>query len=177
MCRGRKASARFRSPEPGWRSRATPILARRRSRCAERGLRQAGCVAARPAAGCSRLQSFICCGPTIPQVWQGMSSAGLEARRTGTVGIHGVRLLLCNERSKGKRRDPFHGRGGRPKADHVGFLHFDSDIAFPSPTLTKDDDGAAHGVSTLWLGKHRDRAGRRQRKRSNKQQLEGRGSR
>ena len=81
-------------------------------------MRQADCVAARPAAGCSRLQSFICCRPTIPQVWPGMSSAGLKARRAGTGGIHGVRLLLGNERSKGKRRNPFHGRGraakGRP---------------------------------------------------------------
>ena len=51
-----------------------------------------------------------------------MSSAGLEARRAGTDGIYGVRLLLGIERSKGKRRNPFHGRGGRAKADHVGFL-------------------------------------------------------
>ena len=50
-----------------------------------------------------------------------MSSAGLKARRAGTGGIHGVRLLLGIERSKGKRLDPFHGRG-RPKTDHVSFL-------------------------------------------------------
>ena len=56
-----------------------------------------------------------------PQVGPFMSSAGLEARRAGTDGIHGVRLLLGIERSKGKRRNPFHGRG-RAKADHVGFL-------------------------------------------------------
>ena len=111
-----------RSPGPGWRSRATPVLARWRSRCAERGLRQAGCVAARPAAGCSRLQSFICCGPTIPQVWPGMSSAGLEARRAGTDGIHGVRLLLGIERSKGKRRNPFHGRGRAVEGRSCGFF-------------------------------------------------------
>ena len=118
---GRTASAGFRSPEPGWRSRATPVLALWRSRCSARGLRQAGRVAARPAAGCSRLQSFICCGPTVPQVWTGMSSAGLKARRVGTDGTHGVRPLLGNERSKGKRQNPFHGRGGQPKADLVGF--------------------------------------------------------
>ena len=41
----------------------------------------------------------------------GMSSAGLKARRAGTDGIHGVRLLLGIERSKGKRQDPFHGQG------------------------------------------------------------------
>ena len=122
LCRGRTASAGVRSSEPGGRSRATPVLARWRSRCAERGLRQAGCVAARPAAGCSRLQSFICCRPTIPQVWPGMSSAGLEARRAGTNGIHGVRLLLGIERSKGSGEIRFMVGGGRPKADHVGFL-------------------------------------------------------
>ena len=48
------------------------------------------CVAARLAAGCSRLQPFICCGPTIPQVWLGMSSAGLEDRRAGAGGMHSV---------------------------------------------------------------------------------------
>ena len=119
---GSMASAGFRSPETGWRARATPVLARWRSRCAERGLRQAGRVAARPAAGCSRLQSSICCRPTIPQVWPGMSSAGLEARRAGTDGIHGVRLLLGNERSKGKRRNPFHGRGRAAKGRSCGFF-------------------------------------------------------
>ena len=41
----------------------------------------------------------------------GMASAGLKARRAGTDGIHGVRLLLGIERSKGKRQDPFHGQG------------------------------------------------------------------
>ena len=122
-CAGvKRASAGFRSPEQGWRSRATPVLARWRSRGAERGLRQAGCVATDPAAGCSRLQSFICCGPASPQVWPGMSSTDLEVRRAGTVGIHGVRLLLGNERSKGKRRDPFHGRGRAAKGRLCGFL-------------------------------------------------------
>ncbi len=99
-----------------------PVLARWRSRCAERGLRQAGRVAARPAAGCPRLQSSICCGPTIPQVWPGMSSVGLKARRAGTDGIHGVRLLLGIERSKGKRRSPFHGRGRAAKGRSCGFF-------------------------------------------------------
>ena len=122
MFRGRTASAGFRSPEPGWRSRATPVLARWRSRCAERGLRQAGCVAARPAAGCSRLRSFICCRPTSPQVWPGMSSADLEDRRAGTDGIHGIRPLLGIERSKGKRRHPFHGRGRAAKGRSCGFF-------------------------------------------------------
>ena len=103
-------------------SRATPVSARWRSRCAERGLRQADCVAARPAAGCSRLRSFICCRPTIPQVWPGMSSAGLKARRAGTDGIHGILLLLGIERSKGKRRNPFHGRGRAAKGRPCGFL-------------------------------------------------------
>ena len=41
------------------RLRASPVLARRRSRCGGLGLRQAGCVAACPAAGCSMPQSFI----------------------------------------------------------------------------------------------------------------------
>ena len=59
-------------------------------------MRQAGCVAARPAAGCSRLQSFIRCGPKIPQVWPGMSSDGLEARRAETDGIHGVLPRVVN---------------------------------------------------------------------------------
>ena len=88
----------------------------------KRWLRQADCVAARPAAGCSRLQSFIYCGPTIPQVWPDMSSADLEARRAGTDGIHGVRLLLGIERSKGKRRNPFHGRGRAAKGQSCGFF-------------------------------------------------------
>ena len=97
-----------------------------RSHCAERGLHQAGCVAARPAAGCSRLQSFICCRPTIPQVWPDMSSADLEDRRAGTDGIHGILLLLGNERSKGKRRHPFHGRGRAAKGRSCGFFAFHS---------------------------------------------------
>ena len=92
-------------------------MARWRSRCAERGLRQASGVAARSAAGCLRLQSFICCGSNIPQVWPGMSSAGLEARRAGMDGIHSV---LGGRRGSGENR--FMVGGGRPKAGHVGFL-------------------------------------------------------
>ena len=100
----------------GVRGLPLPVVARRRYRCAERGLRQAGCVAARPAAGCSRRQSFICCGPTIPQVWPGMSSAGLEVRRAGA---EGMRSVLSGRRGSGEIR--FTIGGGRPKADHVGF--------------------------------------------------------
>ncbi len=51
-----------------------------------------------------------------------MSSADLKARRAGTDGIHGVRLLLGIERSKGSGEIRFMVGGGRPKADHVGFL-------------------------------------------------------
>ena len=80
-----------------------PAAARWRSRCGGRGLRRAGRVAACPAAGCLRLSSLICCAPIIPQVRPGMSSAGRSRRRR-------------------TRRNPFHGRGGRPKADHVGFF-------------------------------------------------------
>ena len=65
-------------------------------------MRRAGRVAACPAAGCSRLSSFICCVPIIPRVRLGMSSAGRSRRRR-------------------TQRNPFHGRG-RAKADHVGFL-------------------------------------------------------
>ena len=94
-------------------------------------MRHAGCVAARPAGGCSRLQSFICCGSTIPQIWPGLSSADLEARRAGTVSIHGVRLRVVNLHSarssvmsgrRGSSDIRFMAGGGRPKADHVGFL-------------------------------------------------------
>ena len=42
--------------------------------------------------------------------------ASVPARRQSS-----LRLLHGIERSKGKRRNPFHGRG-RPKADHVGFF-------------------------------------------------------
>ena len=35
-------------------------------------------------------ESFICCGPTIPQVWSGMSCAGLEDRRTGAGGQRSI---------------------------------------------------------------------------------------
>ena len=38
---------------------SAPFVARRRSRCGRRGFRQAGCVAACPAAGYSMPQSFI----------------------------------------------------------------------------------------------------------------------
>ena len=91
----------------------SPFLARWRSRCGGRGLRQAGGVAACPAAGYSRLSSFICCGPIIPQVWSGMSRAGSEALRAGTGGIR------------------FMVGGGRPKADHVGFFQFNLIDRFP----------------------------------------------
>ena len=30
-------------------------------------------------------------------------------------------------------------------------LYFDCEIMFPSPILTKADDGAVHGASTSWL--------------------------
>ena len=43
-----------------------------------RGLRQAGCVTACPAAGCSLPWSFICCVPISPQVRSGMSNAGVD---------------------------------------------------------------------------------------------------
>ena len=90
-------------------------------------MRQAGCVAACPAAGCSRLQSFICCGPTIPQVWSGIPSAGLEARRAGTDGIHSV---LSGRRGSDEIR--FMVGGGRPKADHMGFWLSDCGATVPS---------------------------------------------
>ena len=120
-------------PGTGMAFAGAPVSARWRSRCAEHGLRQAGCVAARPAAGCSKLQSSGCCGPTFPQVWPGMSSAGLEARRAGTDGIHCVRLRVVNLHSarssalsgrRGSGDIRFMVRGERPKADHVVFLRF-----------------------------------------------------
>ena len=92
--------------------RAAPVSARWRSRCAERGLRQASRVGARPAAGCSKLQSFIRCGRTIPQVWPGMSSTGIEARRAEADGIHSA---LSGRRGSSEIR--FMIRGGRSKAD------------------------------------------------------------
>ena len=46
----------------------------------------------------------------------------LEARRAGTDGIHGVRMLLGIERSKGSGDIRFMVGGGRPKADHVVFF-------------------------------------------------------
>ena len=67
-------------PGTGMAFAGAPVSARWRSRCAERGLRQADCVAARPAAECWRLQSSSCCGPTIPQVWPGLSSGDLKAQ-------------------------------------------------------------------------------------------------
>ena len=88
-----------------------------RSRCAERGLRQAGCVSVRPAAGCLRLQSFVCCGPTSPQIWPGLSSAGLEARRAGRDGINGVRLRVVNLHSA--RSSVLSGRRG---GDDIRFM-------------------------------------------------------
>ncbi len=87
-----------------------PRFGRWRSRCAERGLRQADCVAARPAAGCSSLQSFICFGLASPQVRPGMSSAGLEARRAGTDGIHSV---VSGRRGSGEVRFMVGGGGGQ----------------------------------------------------------------
>ena len=80
------------------RLRAAPVVARWRSRGGGRGLRQAGCVAACPAAGCSLPWSFICCMPISPQVRSGMSNAGVdvgsgdaaECRRAGA-GRFGLR--------------------------------------------------------------------------------------
>ena len=46
----------------------------------------------------------------------------LEARRAGTDGIQGVRLLLGIERSMGKQRNPFHGRGRAAKGRSCGFF-------------------------------------------------------
>ncbi len=54
--------------------------------------------------------------------WVNSDSTGLEARRAGTDGIHGVRMLLGNERSKGKRRHPFHDRGRAAKGRSCGFF-------------------------------------------------------
>ena len=68
-----------------------PVAARWQSRCGGPGLRQAGRVAACPAAGCSRPQSSVCCVPIVPQVWPGMSNASFEALRAGMHDIHVVR--------------------------------------------------------------------------------------
>ena len=68
-------------------------------------MRQAGRVAGCPAAGCSRLSSFICCVPIIPQVRPGMSSAGRDRRR-----------------KRRTRRNPFHGRGRAAKGRPCGFF-------------------------------------------------------
>ena len=52
-----------------------------------------------------------------------MSSVGLEARRAGTDGIQGIHPLLGIERSMGKRRNPFHGRGRAAKGRSCGFFN------------------------------------------------------
>ena len=74
-------------------------MARWRSRCGGRGLRQAGRVAACPAAGCSLPWSFICCVPKSPQVGPGMSNARVAARPAGMDDIHGVRLRSVDHHS------------------------------------------------------------------------------
>ena len=66
-----------------------------------------------------------------------MSSVGLKARRAGTDGIPGARLLLGIERSKGKRRKPFHGRGRAAKGRLCGF--FDDVKNWPEAEVFKSD--------------------------------------
>ena len=108
-------------PGSGMAFAGTLVSARWRSRCAKRGLRQAGCVAARPAAGCSRLQSFICCGPTIPQVWPAWQAPASKPAALGRTAfmVSGCSSVLSGRRGSGEIR--FMVGSGRPKADHVGF--------------------------------------------------------
>ena len=79
------------------RLRASPVLARRRSRCGGLGLRQAGCVAACPAAGCSMPQFFILRirrGAFLRATISRQSVPG-SVQAPGSSGPHGSRGPAC----------------------------------------------------------------------------------
>ena len=84
----------------------------------------------RPSGGrSSRLQSFICCGPTSPKVWPRACQApaskpgdGWHLWRPTARRQSSFLPLLGTERSKGKRRHPFHGLGRAAKGRSCGFF-------------------------------------------------------
>ena len=89
-------------PTPGWRSRAVTVLARRRARCGGLGLRQAGCVAACPAAGCSMPRSFILRirrGAFLRAMISRQSVPG-SVQAPGFSGPHGSRGPACGRRRR-----------------------------------------------------------------------------
>ena len=100
-----------------------PVAAHWRPCWGGRGLRQTGCVAACPAAGCSMPESFICRVPISPQVRSGMSNAGVAALRAGMDRLHGVRLLFSGAKGgKGDAKERRHAAAERARID-LAFVH------------------------------------------------------
>ena len=128
LCRGRTASAGLRSPEPGWRSQAPPFRP-----AGDPIARSVACVRLTVSPPVRRPNVRGCTPPAVADrqfrrfgwAYQAAASKprdGWHSWRPAARRQSSFRPLLGTERSKGKRRHPFHGTGRAAKGRSCGFF-------------------------------------------------------